>query len=195
MAEQKGVLGILISRSAGFLIFLILLAIASCLKHSINYSLYSDIVNFIIDNLNLSFVIFFTGIVAAVLWRIVFPISLIAPIASAISSMFVVTYLFRVWIFASGYVYSGIMFPVDLIYRAVFVLVIFFGYLAILAGLGKRKKKDGGKKEKREKVEKFGKESINWDEIGGQFKLALYNLGSSLKNMFEPKKKTNKKGR
>ena len=30
---------------------------------------------------------------------------------------------------------------------------------------------------------------VEWNDVGNQFKLALYNIGSSLKNNFDPKKK------
>jgi hypothetical protein len=189
--KKRSALGVVISKSIGFLIFLILLALANYLKPFIPSVIYSDIVNFFIDNIGLSFIIYIASMIAGIFWSFVFPFNIIAPIASAVYSLFLITYFLRMWIFINQYVYFSFTLPVNLIYRAVFWLVIIFGYIGILTGIGRKKNLEEWKEEKKEKVERVKRnvESVDWSEIGEQFKLALYNLGSALKNAFEPKKK------
>jgi len=56
--ERESVLWSVISKSAGFILFLTLVAAASYLQRYFDYSVYKEIVKFFVDNLSISFMIY-----------------------------------------------------------------------------------------------------------------------------------------
>lgn len=179
--QKKSVGGVMLSKTIGFLIFLILLALANYLKYYINSTLYAAIVGFFVTNLWLSIVIFITTLIADIFWTFRIPLNIPAPILSAISSIFIIAYIERLWNFLKIAEITNIYFPSNILYPVVFWIVIAVGYILILVRFGKEKQ------EPQEKTKK--KTDIRWSDIGEQFKQALYNLGNSLRNACERKKK------
>jgi hypothetical protein len=184
--KKKSTGGVILSNTISFLVFLILLALANYLKIYIDSAIYAAIINFLVTNLWLSFIIFFTTLIAEIFWTFKLPLNLPAPILSAISSIFIITYIERLWSFINATAITNIYFPADIIYPVVFWIVIAVGYILILVRFGKEKS-ESGEPEKKPKEKK--KSNVEWSDVGEQFKQALYNLGNSLRNACEPKKK------
>lgn len=202
--QKRTLRGVVISKAAGFLVFLILLAIASYLRSSITNSFYNSIVDFLIVNLHLSFVIFFITLLADVFWVLKFPLNLPAPILSAVGSVYVVMYIYRFWIFLNSYIKTSLIIPIYPLYFLVFWIVVLVGYILVIARRGKsRRELEEEHEEVMErrkvkigrqfsKIEKKTKE-VGWDEIGNNFKFVLYNLGDSLNRLFSKKENLKKK--
>jgi hypothetical protein len=191
--RKKSVNRIVFSKVIGFLIFLILLAITNYLKSYVNSEFYAAIVNFFINNIFLSFLIMFLTMFAEIFWSFSFPMNILAPIISAVSSIFILTYIYRMWLFTEDYISSGINLPIGSIYYIVFWMVIIVGYVTILVRRGVRDLKEMKEEDvKRKETNKRNNKEVDWNDVGEEFKLAFYNLGSSLKRAFEPKKKGKK---
>jgi len=109
----------------------------------------------------------------------------------------VVNYFFRIWIFINQYVGLELVVSRRLVYKSVFVLVILFGYVAVLIRAKKEKNELGKEAETKKITEKTenkeNRKRVEWKEVWEPFRLALYNLGGSLKNLFKPKRVKKKK--
>jgi len=184
----KKISKIVVSGIIGFVIFLILLGIANYLTRYISIDFYADIVLFFNDNLLILSILFILGILSEIFWALFFPFNLIAPVTSAIFWVYILTFIYRFWIFLDYYAETGIIFPIDILYKAVFLLVLFVGYIIILARLEYKEEKESlEKKKEKEETEKEVKK-VEWKDIGSEFKLALYNLGRALNRAFSGKK-------
>jgi len=174
---------VIFSNVIGFLIFLILLALANYLKAFIFSHTYWAIVDFLIANLWLSFWIFFLTLIADIFWTFRVPFNLVAPILSAASSIFIVDYIYRIWNFMDVTGRTNIGLPIGAIYPIVFWVVLVVGYITILT----RFKREGREEKEERKAKK--KSDIEWEDVGDAFRQAFYNIGMALKEAFEPKKK------
>lgn len=181
--REKSVSEILISRITGFLVFLILLALMSFLTKYIPNEIYIGFVNFLVTNLLLSIVILFLGILAEIFWNFEMPFDLFGPILSAVSSIFIVTYIYKLWQFIENYTQTGISIPINQIYPIVFWIVLAVGFIRLIL----RYKKDH--EERRERKKKKNSEDIDWEDVGDQFKTAFYNIGEAFRKSTETKKK------
>lgn len=181
---KRSVARIVLSQIGGFIIFLILLAIANYLTRFIPGQLYKEIVYFFNNNLFLLFAMSIFATLSEIFWNFIFPFNLSAPIVSAILSTFIITFVFRFWNFINSYVKIGFKLPINALYVVVFLLALIVGYLVILM------KFFGQKKELHEKEKEVGKREtkkgkIGWGEIGNEFKLLFYNIGRSINRLFE----------
>ena len=198
----KSVPHIIISRIIGFIIFLILLAIANALIPAINSSIYSDIVNFFNMSLVLLLILMFIGMINDIFWSFYFPFNIVAPIIGSILSIYTVIFIHRFFDFLANYFPSSIVMPWQTIQYLVFWIVLIAGYIIILIRKGKprediygavkrlREERWERKKEKLErKMEKIdrklGKKKVEWNDVGNEFKTLFYNIGKSFNNMFE----------
>lgn len=182
---KKSVAHIVFLRTFGFVIFLIVLGISNYLVKYAAISSYNEAVFFFNSNILLLFIITFTGMLSEIFWTLIFPFNLIAPIVSAVSSIFIVTFVYRIWNFIEEYAKTGFSFPLNKIYFLVFLLVLIIGYIVVLVKfLGHKKELKEEKIKKREKSEK-----IEWGEIGNEFKLLFYNIGRGINKLFEREKK------
>jgi hypothetical protein len=182
----------------GFLIFLIILGLANFLTKYITDLFYGDVVNFLIENLWLSFLIFVSTLVAEIFWMMWFPLDIPAPFLSAVSSLFIVNYLYNIYLFLGVYTYIDAPIPIGSIYEIVFWMVIGVGYILLLARIAKdvREKKKGvenqerGKRERKQDENEEKKSSgIEWNDVGGQFRLGCYNIGKAFNGLFEKRNK------
>jgi len=201
---------IIFSRIIGFIIFLILLAIANLLIPSINNNVYSDIVNFFNLNLILLLILTFIGLVNEIFWSFYFPFNIIAPITGSILSIYIITFIHHVYDFLEVYFIQNIVLPWQEIQIIVFWIVLITGYIIILIRGGKpredvyqavkrlREERWERKKEILErKIEKLdrrlGKKKVEWEDVGNEFKIFFYNIGESLNNLFNKDKEKKSK--
>ena len=181
---------IIISRVAGFLFFLILLAIANYLIPNINSEIYKSTVIFFNNNLILLLILMFVGIVNEIFWIFYFPFNLLAPVSSSILGVFIAGFIYRMWNFLDAYINSGLRIPIDAIYVLLFFIILIAGYFTILVRKGKPKEeyeRSGKFKDKNERTEK--KKNVEWENIGNEFRLVLYNVGNSINNLFKKRKR------
>ena len=189
---KKGMIRKVVERTFGFLIFLILLAVANYLTIYIHNYYFVSIIGFLVYNLVLSFIIFIVGVFSDVFWRLKFPLNLLAPFITAISSLLILTYIFRMWNLLNTFVATNAVIPEYLVYSLVFILTILIGYFIIIIRMLKQKEKADGQ-EKLKSKEKNEEKTIDWEDIGEQFKSALYGLGKSLNSLFTKDKDKNTK--
>lgn len=201
----KSVPRIILSQIIGFIIFLILLAATNMLIPSINSIFYTQIILFFNSNIYLLLILTLIGILNEIFWSFYFPFNLVAPIISAVLSIYIITFIYKFWILANNYIESSIQIPLHAIYFAVFIIVLVFGYILLLARGGKpredwqerhekykREKWEQRRKKYQKKIENLDKKvrsNLDWEDVEDEFKLALYNLGRIINNLFAPKKK------
>lgn len=205
----KSIPRIIISGIAGFLLFLILLAIANVLLPFINNSNYSGAVDFVNNNIILFFIIAFIGIINDIFWSFYFPFNIIAPVTGALLSVYIIMFLERLFNFFNTRLSTKIIIPFSELYFLVALIVFIAGYIIIAARHGRprgdfeERWKERHKirlKRRKERLEDEIKElsrevkNIKWEDVGDEFKQALYNLGKSINNLFEEKDKAKKRG-
>ncbi len=195
----KSVFKIIISSIGGFIIFLIILAIANIIMPYIPSTIYADVVGFFNANIMLFLLMMFISMVNDIFWIFYFPFNILAPITSALLSIFVVVFFYRVWNFLNNYIKAEITVPKGL-YTPVALLVLVIGYIVILARRGKpreayeewvNKKQEVQKKS--EAARKRPSQEIDWADVGNEFKLFFYNIGRSINKSFEKEKQKEKK--
>jgi hypothetical protein len=188
---KRSILRIILSGVFGLLIFILLFYGAGYLTKYITNYVYMDFVGFLDKNFILILTMILIGMLSEIFWAFYFPFTLIAPIISAISSFFIITLLYRLWIFLNTYIKLKFSIPIELIYVIVFLIVLIVGYIAVFARMGKKEKEEPKEKQK-ERVEK-----VKWSEVGEEFKMAMFNLARTINNSLEKKnkKKAGKKGR
>jgi hypothetical protein len=198
----RPVLRVIFSNIIGFIMFLILLAIANLLVPHIPSSVYESIVDFFNSNILLFFGMMLVGMINEIFWSFFFPFNILAPITSAILSIFIVTFIYRVWTFIDSYVRTNIVLP-NYVYVPIALIVLFLSYIAILIRQGKPKEvyEEEAKKpvpKKSEIIKRKPDEKVEWEDVSNEFKLALYNIGRSINKSFESskeKKRKKKKGK
>jgi hypothetical protein len=199
----KSVLKIVLSRIFGFIFFLILLGIANILVRFIPSSVYAAVINFFNTNILLFLGMMLVGMVNEIFWSFYFPFNILAPVASAILSIFIVSFIYRAWSFLDTFFRTNFVLPGSL-YLPIALIILFFGYIAILTRKGKPKeefdidakkplpKGAAGAVAQKKKLD----EQVEWEDVSNEFKLALYNIGRSINKNFEKKpKRSNKKAR
>jgi hypothetical protein len=200
---------IILSRVIGFLLFLVILAIANVLISSINNQVYTDTVDFFNTNLTIIIIVTFFGLVNDIFWTFYFPFNILAPVISAVLSVYIVTFIYRFWLFANNYIKFQLTIPINTIYLVVVLLVLILGYIVILARGGRprqewkerhEERRERRKEEVQERLDNLDKrikaKQLEWEEVGDQFKSALYKVGEKLNNSLDnkkPKRKSRKK--
>ncbi|VVB78311.1 Uncharacterised protein [uncultured archaeon] len=201
---------IIISHLGGFVFFLILLAIANILVPSIPSGVYSNIVGFFNINLFFLLLIMIVGLINEIFWNFYFPFNILAPISGSFLGVYIVMFIYRIWNFLNSlYIHSNIIIPIESIYFLVVLLTLIIGYITILARHGMPRKDWEEESEewtrrrlerKRERltrkinnVDRKLNKNVEWDDVGEEFKLALYNLGKNLNDLFDGKKNKKRK--
>lgn len=142
---KKGLGHEILTRVLGFIIFLVLIGILNLLTYYIQNSTLSAIVIFLNNNLLLIIVFTIIFIIAEIFYYLWFPLSLPAPLLSAFASVLLVSFIFNLIIFIMSLVGVTIIFPYELVYWIiaviVFIVVIFVGYFRIISHAARRKER------------------------------------------------------
>lgn len=135
MSQVKSVIGAFIAKVVGFLIFLVLLALANIFSVYIQSVIFHDIVNFLNANfwLILSFsIVLLIGELFAILY---FPLNIPAPLFYAVGAFLVVKFIINIFQFLIEYQGIPLNLPYNTLYLIisfmVFVIVIVVGYIHI----------------------------------------------------------------
>ncbi|MFH0978650.1 MAG: hypothetical protein V1837_05085 [Candidatus Woesearchaeota archaeon] len=181
---KKSVTHIVLARVIGFFVFLLLLAIANALTGSIQNDIYANIVTFFNVNILLFLALMVIGLINDIFWSFSFPFNILGPFSAALLSIFIVTFLYRLWLFLNSYINSNVNIPIGLLYVIVPIIVFFAGCITVIfrAAIPPYV-------EKVHQTKKRKKQHLEWDEVGEEFKLALYNLGKAFNRVFDKKRK------
>lgn len=172
---------IVIGRIAGFIFFLILLGVANILAPSTQNQVFIDIVVFFNSNLLLLLAITFIGMANEIFWNSSFPALLLAPISGTILSIYNIMFFYALWNFLdSSYFKTNAPIPINTIYAIVPLFVLVIGYITVLSRSLKKKEPE----KKRKKTEK---KTVEWEDVGEEFKLFFYNVGKAFNSIFKKK--------
>jgi hypothetical protein len=187
--RKRSIARIVISSLAGFVFFLILLAIANMLIPNFNNATYSAIVGFLNINLGYLVLLTFVGLINEIFWNLPLFFNLIAPIISAVFSYYLLVFFSRFWDFLKEYLDLNVAIPFNVLYIFIPLIVLFAGYIIIIARVSGFEERGKRRLERDIKDINRAINRIKWEEIGDEFKEALHNLGKSINNLFEEKEK------
>jgi len=140
MGERKkeSFFTILISRIAGIVIFLILLAILNALTGYVQSLTFLRVVEFLNANIGLLILIAVIFLVGDLFGALAFPLNLPGPVFGAAGAVFTVMFLFRLFSLVAGItgiaifgIFTGTL--ALLIYIFVFIVALIGGYIALFA--------------------------------------------------------------
>ncbi len=137
MKKGKSVLGIVLSKLGGLLLFLIFLAIANAFTAIISSPAYNSFVQFLNNNIGIILlfsIIFFVGGLFSILS---FPFDLPYPIFNSFGSAYIIVFLFRLIGFLGGF-YPSLLSLMP--FRGIFLflvplIILVIGYLSIFVNL------------------------------------------------------------
>lgn len=193
---HKTIPSIIIWKTVGFLFFLILLAVSNYLIPNFNnIPMYVGIVQFFNSNFAIIFAIFIVDMISEIMWIFNFPFNILAPVFSSILSVYIITFIYKIFQLVDSYTNTNVTLPIVSITTLVSFIVFLTGYLTIIARHGKSEKNwEETKGRSKKRMEKKTK-NVEWGDIGNEFKNVLYNIGRSLNEAFEGKDKKRKKRR
>jgi len=187
---KKTVFGLTIGKIFGLLIFLLVLTAAN--YFNVDKMLNISVIEFLNSKLGLMIGFSVMLYLGELFFLFTFPGNLPAPIFNAIGGVLLTGFIFDI-LYAVAKPASFIFWilePIALI--LVLVLTIIVGYVRVFGSIVPTKEKeDKPKKEQKPikpKKKKSKKNDVDWKDIGGEFKMALYNLASTMKDALEPKK-------
>jgi hypothetical protein len=183
--RNKPLSWIFVSRTMGIIFFLIVVVLANFLMDYVTNPWYHSAVTLLNENVWLLIIIALVLLAADIFGVFEFPLNLPAPVIRAIGSVFIIVFILRV--FQWGDMNSGTnLYPSFslisvIIVPFVFLIVLASGYYHILRQLGKEPE---GEPEEGEEVEGEYYDSTlqpltdakSWEEIGGEFRLMLYDI-------------------
>ncbi|NTV24166.1 MAG: hypothetical protein HGA85_07420 [Nanoarchaeota archaeon] len=137
--HRKTTFGVLVSKSIGIIVFLAIVIALNQLSMRINSPLLADITGFVNENTVYILVMSIIFLIAAVFESMIFPISLVAPVISAIGSILVISFVGRSIAFSDsmtgGNIYGMFRILGYILYPLVFILVLISGYFAVFIRL------------------------------------------------------------
>jgi hypothetical protein len=190
MQFEKSHFNILFGKIIGFLFFLVLIGFANYLIPYFNNEIYTKVASFFNDNLLFLIILSVVSLIADIFLIFIFPFNLFAPILGAITGVMTAVFIFRTLLFADSLANIGLFPYIEnfkyTIYLIVFGVVLIVGYINVFKSIVPDKE---GLEENEQTVQKKNKPGVSWDEVGNEFKMALFNLGKTLKNSFDTKPK------
>lgn len=178
---MKNSVGGIIRGVVSLLLLVVLVSLVNFLP--IDNFYFVKIVEFV--NSNLLTIILFTILffLGEAFYLFGFPVNLPAPIFRAYASYFLAGFVFATLYLIDNLTGKEIFAVLEktesVALTLIFILVLIFGILRILA-------RNGGKKSDE------GKE-VSWEDIGGEFKRGMYNLATAFRQSLEPKDKKDAK--
>jgi len=186
--KHKSIIWILLSKLVGIIIFLIMLFVANILAISLYNPLFNQIVNFLNNNIVLIIIISVMLLIGELFDAIIFPFNLPAPLFNAVGSVFLVSFIFRVFMLVDliieenvFHVISGFSF---FVYPIVFLVVLVSGYIAIFSRLAEAEKHE----EKKTKGKLKHTKSRTWQDVGDEFRQTIYDFLTLIRNSINKKK-------
>lgn len=194
--NYRSITWIIIVRILGLGLFLFLLYIANHLSFFTDNPLNYQVILFLNNNVWLIILMSIVFLFGEMFNALIFPFNLPAPLFNASGSVLLVAFLFRIFAMVDilldeniFQIFNRISF---LVYPLVFMIVLFGGYIAILTRLSR---KDKNRLEQtgymqatfEDKLGKTGKQ-LTWEDVGEEFKQAIYDLLSLVRHAIDNKK-------
>lgn len=145
MSQLKSIANVLLTKTVGFLIFLVLIGLANTLLYYIPNENFYSIVGFL--NSNIWLIITFTLIlfIGEIFGILVFPLNLPSPLFNGVGSILLVRFVFNILIFVDSLTGIHLAIPYELLYILiaflVLIIVIIVGYIEIFREIARPKKK------------------------------------------------------
>jgi hypothetical protein len=168
-----------------FLVFVLMLFLAIYLKRYITNTIYVRIVDFIYANLYFSIIISLVFLIADILYLLIFPLSLPAPLFTAAGAVLTIIYISRMFILIDQITNTNVSVVFQIfsyvIYPIVVIVVLISGYSKIFLGLFTPAYEKTRKRERVIDVKKVK----SWEEVGKGFKDAFSDFFNTLKRSFK----------
>jgi hypothetical protein len=186
--RKKPLSWIFVSRTIGIITFLIIVVLANLLTYYVSNSLYNSSVTFLNENFWLLIIIAVILFVGDVFGVFAFPLNLPGPFISAIGSVFFIFFLLRAiqWVdtIAATNIAAPFLLISFLLVPLVFLIVLVSGYYAILQELSWQPEMEGddssdtfiGYSEYYESAAHPVTDAKSWEEIGGEFRMMVYDI-------------------
>jgi len=161
--KEKSIASIVFSRICGFLGFAVLLGLANIAQLFIDNIIFSDVVRFLNSSILLLLIIMVVGILTDISWAVMFPFNILAPVLSAINSIFLLYFILGIIEVVQMHTFD-FMPPMlfTLIAPILFFVVLIFGYVTLVMKV----LLPSPRKEKTKKCTK-------WGEVGEEFRLSI----------------------
>ena len=160
--RERSIPKIIISHLIGLVIFILILVLANI--YLTGNGAITEIVGFLNDNLALIVVMSILFMLADILYALVLPFNLPAPIFSAIGSILVVMFIFRTFglidLLLIGDLLSSLLWIRWILYPVVFLIVLVSGYISIFFGMF-----ESPREYAKERKEQKTKDNIIWIEM------------------------------
>jgi hypothetical protein len=186
--KNTSVKGTLRSKMAGFIVFLVVLAILNFLNLLVDNSYLHQGVQIVNDNILLIILISTLLLIGELFNTLTFPLNLPSPIFNALGAVLIVALIFRIFTLADSITeedISQILDPLSiLVYPLVFIIVVLVDYVGIFATLFERKKPTG----QGESTTQVHSEGKTWHEIGSEFRKTIYDLISLIRESINKKR-------
>jgi len=186
--KNKTVLSITLSRLIGLVVFLLILGLLNLIPFNSLINL--QVVHLLNQNLGIIIIFSVLFYLGELFFVFRFPLNIPAPIFNAMGGIILVGFIFQMLNMAGEVlsldIFIAFKFLEHLASSLVFLMVIIFGYIKIFIDLKPKNKQEKKKRKVKQK-------DIEWEDVGNEFKIAAYNLASTIKENLEPKKSRKKK--
>jgi hypothetical protein len=184
--HKKSVLGIILSKIIGLVLFVLIVWLANFLIPFIHSALYEEIVSFVNTNIWFMIVMSIIFSIGEIFFELPFPINLPAPLFTSVASIFLVTFIGRIFGLAESLanvditgaftIFSFIIYPV------VFFAVFIGGYITIFVELF-----SGNAHSEKHTKAREGKRARTWGDVGEEFKNAVFDFFAMMRRAFNKK--------
>ncbi len=181
--KNKSIAWILLSSVIGLIIFLIIVFTVNILAISNYNPILNKIATFLNSNIFLIIILSFMFLIGEIFNALKFPFNLPAPLFNAIGSIFLLSFIFRVFMLMDLIIGERIFYFINIfslfIYPIVFLIVLVSGYVVIFSDLLK-------KQESKEKPKKS--KSKTWQDVEDEFRQTVYDFLTLIRSSIKGKK-------
>ena len=175
MTNNKSITWIILSQLGGLLFFLILLLIVNNLSNNITNETFIQTINFINNNLNIIIILSIILFLGELFSAFIFPFNLPYPIFNALGSIFLVTFIFR--IFAQIPTTAQITQQITYYHQSELILliatiVLIVGYIKIFTPSQTPKEKTSTKTN----------QPTNWSDVENEFRELILFFSKKIRN-------------
>lgn len=179
--KNRSPMQILVVRLIALFVILLLLAVSNIILASAGVVLPDSIVSFFKNNLVLLTVMILVFMLGEVFNYLRFPLNLPAPVFNATAAVMLTAFIYNLFDLVEAIIdrklFTTLRLLSYIIYPLIFSIVFIMGYLTIFSNF--RKERDKMQKTKKKKAEKPGEDeddSIQWEDIGREFRALVYDF-------------------
>ncbi|MDD1672299.1 MAG: hypothetical protein LUO82_04795, partial [Methanomicrobiales archaeon] len=180
--------GIVLTRLFGILVFLLLVAVLNMIVDSVNNEVFHQLVTFLTITTWLVVLFSILFLIGEVCYALFFPLNLLAPLFSALGSVFLVSFIFRLLYYLDRITPTtnfNVLEPLaPLIYLMIFLIVLLAGYIDIFTCLlsgGPRTSPPGTSPASQGESEGPAPTNPEWDDIGAEIRKLIFDIVHQLR--------------